>query len=72
MKLSIQYLNDAQGQIQAVQIPVGDWEKIVQKIKKYEQIFTMKSGLSEALNEVEKMRKGKLKKQSLSDFLNEL
>lgn len=72
MKLSVQYLNDAQGQVQAVQIPVADWEKIVQKIKKYEQIFTMKSGLTEALNEVEKMRKGKVKKQSLSDFLNEI
>ncbi|MES2766886.1 MAG: hypothetical protein V4642_13510 [Bacteroidota bacterium] len=72
MKLAIQYLNDAQGHVQAVQIPVADWEKIVQKIKKYEQIFTMRSGLSDALNEVEKMRKGKVKKQSLSDFLNEI
>ncbi len=72
MKLSIQYLNDLNGNIRAVQIPWTEWEKITRKIRKYEQALKLKSDLTEAFEEVKKMQTGKVKKQSLSEFLNEL
>ena len=72
MKLSIQYLNDINGQIHAVQIPLTDWEKLLKKIKKYEQTLKVKSDLTKAFEQVKKMREGKIKKQTLSDFLNEI
>jgi hypothetical protein len=72
MKLAIQYLRDSKGNTNAVQLPLTEWEKIVNTIKKYEQLLSIKSDLRTAFAEVEKMRKGKLKKQTLSDFLNDL
>jgi len=70
--LSIRYLNDPNGNIRAVQIPWTEWEKIARKIRKYEQALKLKSDLTEAFEEVKKMQTGKVKKQSLSEFLNEL
>ena len=72
MKLSIQYLNDTNGNINAVQIPLTEWENLMTKLKKYEQTLKVKSDLNEAFEQVEKMRKGKIKKQTLSEFLNEI
>ncbi len=72
MKIPIQYLNDSEGIVQAVQIPVIEWEKIISKINKYDQIFKIKSDLTQAFAEVEKIKKGEIKKQTLSEFLNEI
>ena len=72
MKLELQYLNDIDGNIQAVQLPLTDWEKVLNKLKKYEQAFKLKSDLSEAFAEVAKLKKSKGQKQTLNDFLNEL
>lgn len=71
MKLGLQYLNDANGNIQAVQLPLKDWEKLMAKLKKYEETLKLKSDLKEALDEVSKLR-NKKHKQSLNDFLDEL
>ena len=72
MKIDIQYLSDHNGNTQAVQLPVDDWEKILLRLKKYEQTLKIKSDLKEAFEEVSAMRKSKKKKQTLSEFLNEL
>ena len=72
MKSAISYISDSNGKPLAVQLSFQDWEKILNKIKKLEQIFKIKSDLTEAFREVEKIRKGKLKKQTLSEFLNEI
>lgn len=37
MKLELQYVNDIHGKIQAVQLPLPEWEKVLNKLKKYEQ-----------------------------------
>ena len=42
-------LNDTNGHTQAVQLPVDEWEKILVKLKKYEQALQLKSDLKEAL-----------------------
>ena len=72
LEISIQYLNDSKGNVQAVQLPLSEWEKVLLKIKKYEQTLRIKSDLVEAFLEVEKIRAGKIKKETLADFLNEL
>ena len=72
MKGPMQYVNDAAGNVRAVLIRVEDWNKLVEKMRHYEQMFKMRSALTDALREVELMRNGKLKKQPLSDFLREL
>ena len=72
MKLAIQYLNNSKGKVQAVQLPLSDWNKLLNTLKKYQQELKVKSDLTEAFSEVEKMRKGIIKEQTLSEFLDEL
>ena len=72
MKIALQYVNDSSGKTQSVQIPLTDWEKLMSKLKKYEQTLKIKTDLNDAFKEVAQLRKSKAKKQSLNDFLNEL
>ncbi len=72
MKTAVQYLSDNEGKTKAIQVPITQWTRIVNKLNKYEQMLKIKSDLAQALNEVKKMRRGQIKKQSLQDFLNEL
>jgi hypothetical protein len=72
MKTTVQYLNDHKGNTRAVQLPITQWTRLVNRLHKYEQMLTIKSDLTRAIDEVKKMRQGKIKKQSLQDFLNEL
>ena len=72
MKIDVQYLNDVNGELTAVQIAATDWQKLISKVSKYETLLQIKSDLSEAFDDVKKMRSGKLKKQTLSQFLDEL
>ncbi len=72
MKIALQYLSDMNGKTQSVQLPVSDWEKLLSKLKKYEEALKIKSDLSEAFEQVTQLRKSGKKKQNLNDFLNEL
>lgn len=72
MKLAIQYVSDSKGRAKAVQIPIREWDRLVAKLREYEQQLTLGSDLTAAFEEVELMRSGKMPKQSLTDFLNEL
>ena len=72
MKIALQYLSDSTGKTQSVQLPLTDWEKVVAKLKKYEQTLKIKSDLQEAFKQVAELRKSKAKKQSLNEFLNEI
>ncbi len=72
MKIAVQYVNDSSGKTQSVQIPLTDWEKLMSKLKKYEQTIKIKTDLKDAFKEVALLRKSKVKKQSLNDFLKEL
>ena len=72
MKLSLQYVNDKEGNLQAVQVPIAEWKKLLKKLRAYEQSLKIKSDLEEAFAEVRQMREGKIQKQTLSDFLHEL
>ena len=72
MKIALQYVSDTDGKTQSVQLPITDWEKVLTKIKKYEQALKIKSDLKVAFEQVAQLRKAKEKKQTLKDFLNEL
>ena len=72
MKIALQYLNDTNGNIQAVQLPLTEWEKLLNKLKKYEQALKLKSDLKEAFEEVSVLKKTRGRKQTLKEFLNEL
>jgi hypothetical protein len=72
MKFELQYVNDSNGTTQAVQMPLTEWEKVLAKLKKYEQALKIKSDLKEAFEQVDILRKSKSKKQTLTDFLNKL
>jgi hypothetical protein len=72
MKIQLQYLNDQEGNLKAVQIPIEEWEKLERILKKYEQTLQVKEDLLTAFDEVRQIRAGKIPKQTLSDFLDEL
>ncbi len=66
------FVNDQKGNLTAVQIPIKQWDALQKKLSKYEQALKIKSDLKIAFSEVKKMQKGKMKKQTLSEALNEL
>ena len=72
MKLAVQYVSDANGTTQSVLLPIGEWKKILTKLKKLEQVQKLSSDLEEAMQEVRTIKNGRGKKQTLKDFLNEL
>ncbi len=72
MKIALQYLNDINGKTQAVQLPLTEWEKVLNKLKKYEQALKLKSDLQEAFKQVSFLKQSKGHKQTLNEFLNEL
>ncbi|MBX2973756.1 MAG: hypothetical protein KF797_11670 [Flavobacteriales bacterium] len=71
MKTPMHYVNDADGNVQAVQVPVKEWNALVEKVRHYEQLLKLKRGLTTALEQVERMRAGKLKKKTLKEVLRE-
>ncbi len=72
MKIALQYVSDLNGKTQAVQLPLSEWEKILGKLKRYEQAFKLKSDLKEAFDQVAILKRTKGHKQRLNEFLNEL
>ncbi len=72
MKFALKYVSNSDGKTHSVQVPLSDWEKLLNKLKKYEQTLKIKSDLKEAFEQVIQMRKSKGKKQTLNDFLDEL
>ena len=72
MKIPVQYLNDEKGNIKAVQVPIDDWEKVLNKLKKYEQALLLKSQIEAALKQVSQLVKSTKRKQNLKEFLNDV
>ncbi|TAK62495.1 MAG: hypothetical protein EPO24_04890 [Bacteroidetes bacterium] len=72
MQVSLNYVNDTKGTLRAVQMPIEDWKKVLDTLRRYEQALQVQSDLTTAFAEVEMMRAGKLKKKTLSSFLHEL
>ncbi len=61
-----------EGNTQAVQLPLTEWEKVLNKLRKYEQALKLKSDLKEAFEQVAALRKSSGHKQTLNEFLREI
>jgi hypothetical protein len=72
VKIALQYVNDSDGNLQSVQVPITDWDKLMLKLKHYEQTLEIKADLTEAFNNVAQLQRQKTKKQTLKQFLDEL
>ena len=72
MTFNLQYINGKNGRPKAVQVPIKEWEKLIQDYKHVKQISKMRNNLAEAISEIEELKKGKRKPILLKDFLNEL
>jgi hypothetical protein len=72
MKIALQYVSDSKGETTAVQLSLTEWEKILSKLKKFEQTLKIKLELKEAFEQVEILKKSKGEKKTLKDFLNDL
>jgi hypothetical protein len=70
MKIPVQYVNDEDGNIKAIQVPIAEWKKVLTRLKKYEQALRLKSDLTEAFAQVGQIRKTKGSKETLKEFLN--
>jgi len=67
--INIEYATDELGNKKAVQIPLEQWERIEQALKNLDDFRYMKFSLKSAFVEVEQIRKGKLPKKTLKEFL---
>ncbi len=69
--MDVSYVSDIKGNQTAVIIGIDEWEKIIKKQKRMKAKLDVLTGLQEAVNEVNLIKKGKLKKKTLRDFLDE-
>lgn len=72
MRISVEYVNDAQGNVRAVQVPLADWKRMLKALRGREQELKVKSDIAAALKEIEAMRKSKTRQQTMQEFLREL
>ncbi len=72
MKIPVQYVNDEDGNVMAIQVTISEWQKVLTKLKKYEQALSLKSDLAQAFEEVVQLKRSKGAKQMLKEFLNGL
>ncbi len=72
MRLSVEYVNDAKGNVRAVQVPVEEWKRLVRSVEQLRQRSKIKSDLAAALKEVELKRRNNVKSKTLDEFLREL
>lgn len=72
MAFNLQYVTGKNGQPKAVQIPIKEWEKLMNDYKHVKQLSKLKHDLSNAITEIEELKKGKKKPVLLKDFLDEL
>lgn len=72
MKPVVDYIKNRRGNPQTVQLSFTNYKKLMAKLEKYEQLLKIKSDLTRAFEEVKLMQQGKMKKQTLSEFLREL
>ncbi len=72
MKIALQYVNDANGNTQAVQMPLREWEKVLNQLKKCEHALKLRSDLKEAFEQISLVKQSKERKQTLNGFLADL
>jgi len=72
MRIALQYVSDIDGTPQAVQLSLSEWNRLLKRMKKYEQAIRLKADLSEAFDQVAVLRKSKSTPRTLDEFLDEV
>ena len=73
--MELQYITDKKGHKNAVQLPLKDWEQIQKDLDELERLRNKKlflAELSEAIEEMKKIKEGKIQARDAEEFLNEL
>ena len=73
--MNIQYITDTQGQKNAVQLPLKDWEQIQKDLDELKRLRSKKlflTELAEAVEEMKQIREGKKQARNAEEFLNGL
>lgn len=71
--MSIDYITDEEGNQKAVIISIEEWNKFKNENLKLKKKLNLLSGVKDAFQEIEEIKKGNKKKGiTLSEFLNEI
>lgn len=71
-KMSIDYITDEEGNQKAVIISIEEWNKFKNENLKLKKKLNLLSGVKDAFQEIEEVKKGKKKGVTLSEFLNKV
>lgn len=66
MKITLQYVSDSSGKTQSVQLPLTDWERLLTRLNRYERRLKIKTDLTEAFQQVARLRTYKAKNAILN------
>lgn len=77
--MNLQYISDNKGKVTGVYIPIQEWESLKSKFEGLEEAEIAEPskdeilyGLQQAVEEMNLIKKGKLKARDARDLLNEL
>ncbi len=71
--MNLQYLADHQGNVTGVFIPIQEWDAIRKQLDLPDESKSLhRQELLEAFEQMKQIKRGKLPKPKLDDFLNEL
>lgn len=71
MNKAIQYVTDAEGEQNAVIVPIKEWRKLQDKYRKLKNKLDVLNGLQAAVEEVNDIKKGEKQGQTLEELLRE-
>ena len=72
MTYSLRYISNSKGKTQAVQVAIGDWKKIEQKLREAEFLTKLRKNIDSALDEVVLHTQGKKQLKTLEEVLAEM
>lgn len=73
--MNLQYITDEKGYKNAVQLPLSEWERIQKDLQELQRLRNKKLffvEFSEAVEELNLIKQGKLKTRNAEDLINEL
>jgi hypothetical protein len=73
--MNLQFITDGKGHKNGVQMPLQDWEQIQKDLEELNRLRNKKifmTELAEAVEEMKKIKEGKIQARNAEDFLNEL
>lgn len=71
MNKTIQYVTDAAGEQSAVIVPIEEWRKLQDKYRKLKNKLDILKGLQKSIEEVNAIKRGEKRGQTLEELLDE-